>query len=43
VELQDGQKEKQGIKNARRSRNPSAGLSGEEEVMIGHPYDPWGG
>lgn len=42
MELEDGKKERQGIKDERRSGNPS-GLSGEEGVMTGRSYDPQGG
>lgn len=36
-------RERRGIRDERRSGNPSAGLSGEEGVMTGRSYGPQGG
>lgn len=43
MKVGDGQRERQGFRGERRSRNPSAGLSGEDGVMAGRSYDPQGG
>ena len=37
------ERERRGIRDERRSGNPSAGVSGEEGVMTGRSYGPQGG